>query len=97
MSASRRNRNTLRWLAAVALLFFIAVQVYDLSSSDGRVRSIIMSLGLTVTTFAIASGALAKGNHDGIGFASKIFMVLGIVVMVLAIMFVDGRLRIAFV
>ncbi len=87
----------MQWMTVVALLFFIALQVYDISTSGGRVRSIIISLGNTITIFAIASGALRGGKSDGVSFAGKIFMVVGIAIMALAILLVDGRLRIAMI
>lgn len=97
MSATRLNSNTLRWITVVVVLFFIALQTHEISSSDGRVRSIIVSLGNTMVMLAIASGALPGGKGDGIGRTGKIFMVAGIAIMAMAMMFVDGRLRIALI
>ncbi len=97
MSATRLNSNTLRWMTVLAVLFFIAVQAYDISSSDRRVRSIIVSLGNTMVMLAIASGAMPGGKSHGIGRTGKIFVVIGIAIMALAMMFVDSRLRIALV
>ena len=97
MSATRPHSNAMRWITVVSLLLFIALQVYDISSSDGRVRSIIMSLGVTIAVFSMASGALPGSKNDGTGRTGKVFMAAGIAIMALAMFFVDGRLRIAFI
>jgi len=97
LSSARLNGNGLRWITVVVVLFFIALQMHEISSSEGRVRSIIFSLGNTMVMLAIASGALPGGKSDGIGRTGKIFMVAGIAIMALAMMFVDGRLRIALI